>query len=283
MTAVRIVEYTDPSCPFGYNSEPLRQRMKWLYGDALEWELRMVGLSDDVAEMEAKGFTPELLAGFEADFAREHGMPAAGKPRPRLSTSMDACRAIVAARLHGEPGQDRLLARWLRIRYFGDLQPMDDPETIAGAARDAGIDPEALAGWVAREDVEQALWDDLAAARNPAPAAHALDHKLGGPPEERRYTCPSFEISRDGTLLSIPGFWPFAPYEVALANLAPEVARRADPESAEEVLRWADEPLATVEVAVLRGISRDEARAELEAVGTERKAGSDDGYWTLKA
>ena len=31
-------------------------------------------------------------------------------------------------------------------------------------------------------------------ARSPSPAARALDHKLGGPPEQRRYTAPSYEI-----------------------------------------------------------------------------------------
>ena len=48
------------------------------------------------------------------------------------------------------------------------------------------------------DDVEAALQADIAAARDPLPAARALDHKLGGPREERRYTAPSYEIARAG-------------------------------------------------------------------------------------
>ncbi len=40
-------------------------------------------------------------------------------------------------------------------------------------------------------------------------------------------------------------------YETAVANLAPELARRPRPANAEEVLAWAGEPLATAEVALV--------------------------------
>jgi hypothetical protein len=33
MAAVRIVEYTDPACPWAYSAEPGRRRLDWLYGD----------------------------------------------------------------------------------------------------------------------------------------------------------------------------------------------------------------------------------------------------------
>ena len=36
-----------------------------------------------------------------------------------------------------------------------------------------------------------------------------------------------------------------------MANLAPELTRRAKPESVEELLAWATEPLATVEVIAI--------------------------------
>ena len=35
------------------------------------------------------------------------------------------------------------------------------------------------------------------AARSPSPASRAQDYKLGGPDEERRYTCPSYELLRN--------------------------------------------------------------------------------------
>ena len=97
-------------------------------------------------------------------------------------------------------------------------------------------------------EVERALRADMRASRSPSPASRAQDYKLGGPPEERRYTCPSYEIERTAPpheawhtadRVDLPGFRPVEAYEAALANLAPELTRRADPESVEAVLAWA--------------------------------------------
>jgi hypothetical protein len=47
-------------------------------------------------------------------------------------------------------------------------------------------------------------------ARDPKPAARILDPKPAGPEGERRYTCPSDEISRGDVQLTAPGFQPFS-------------------------------------------------------------------------
>jgi hypothetical protein len=80
--------------------------------------------------------------------------------------------------------------------------------------------------------------------------------------------------------IAVPGFQPFAAYDVITANLVPGENRRPPPQSVEDVLRWADEPLATQEVAVVCDIPFDEARAELGRVAIERHVGSD-GLWSL--
>jgi hypothetical protein len=43
--AVGITEYTDPGCPWAYSAEPHRLRLRWLYGDELDWRRRMVVLA----------------------------------------------------------------------------------------------------------------------------------------------------------------------------------------------------------------------------------------------
>ena len=65
------------------------------------------------------------------------------------------------------------------------------------------------------------------------------------------------------------------------ANLLPDAARRDDPESVEEVLAWADEPLATAEVAAVCDISLTEARERLARVAHEQPLGAD-GLWSLE-
>jgi predicted DsbA family dithiol-disulfide isomerase len=277
---VCITEFTDPGCPWAYSAEPFRRRLTWLYGDALEWRVRMVGLSASPADYLDRGFTPDVQARALAQIARDHGMPIDTSVRPRMAATLPACRAVVAARLH-TPEHTRRLLRRLRVRTFaGEL--LDEPQTIAGAARDAGLDPGDLERWSAGDDVAAALDEDMAAAREPLAAARVLDHKLANWSGGRRYTCPSYEIVRpsDGVRLSVPGFQPFAVYDVVTANLVPGLDRRGAPESVEEVLAWTGTPLATKEVAVVCDIPFTDARERLGRVAEEQHVGFD-GFWTL--
>jgi predicted DsbA family dithiol-disulfide isomerase len=280
MADVCITEYTDPGCPWAYSAEPFRRRLNWLYGERLEWRVRVVGLAESPEEYVERGFTPERQSQAFGSIAREHGMPIDTTQRPRMAATVPACRAVVAARLHA-PEHERRLLRRLRVRHFsGEL--LDDPQTIAAAVRDAGLDPAELEVWTREEAVETALREDMAAAREPLAAARVLDHKLANWSGGRRYTCPSYEIVRvsDGVRIAVPGFQPWAVYDVVTANLVPGVDRREPPDSVEQVLEWTGTPLATKEVAVVCDIGFAEARERLGRVASERHVGAD-GFWTL--
>lgn len=280
MADLEITEYTDAACPWAWSAEPHRLRLQWLYGDALEIRTRMVGLSASAEDYTSKGFTPERLAAAMAQIAADHGMPIDTAVRDRMFATLPACRAVVAVRVH-QPESAGAVLRRLRVRHFAGDQ-LDEPSTVAGAAREAGVDPDALTTWITEDEVERVLQADLAEARDPRPEALALDHKLAGWEGGRRYTCPSYEFRRteDDARLSTPGFQPLLAYEVAVANLLPHAERREDPSSVEEALAWAGEPLASQEVAVLCSISRDAARQQLSRVAEEQPLGSD-GLWTL--
>jgi predicted DsbA family dithiol-disulfide isomerase len=279
MADVCITEYTDPGCPWAYSAEPFRRRLSWLYGNRLEWRVRMVGLAESPDDYVDRGFTTERQSRAFAMIAREHGMPIDTSVRPRVAATVPACRAVVAARLHA-PDKMRRLLRRLRVRHFsGEL--LDDPETVAAAARDAAIDPADLDRWMTGDDVEAALREDMVAARHPIAAAKVLDSKLANWSGGRRYTCPSYEIVRaeDGVRIAVPGFQPFAVYDVVTANLVPGVDRREAPESVEEVLDWTGTPLATKEVAVVCDIDFAQARERLGRVAEEQHVGAD-GFWS---
>ena len=277
---VCVTEFTDPGCPWAWSAEPFRRRLQWLYADKLDWSRRMVVLSDDPRDYEEKGLTPETMAAGAAKIARDHGMPIDTSVRPRLHATAPACRAVVAARVHAPEAEDPLL-RAFRVRNFSG-QLLDEPETLEGAANDAGLDPDQLRGWMRDRAVEDALDEDRAAAREPIAAARVLDQKLANWSGGRRYTCPSYEIIRrsDGVRIAVPGFQPFAAYDVVLANLVPGTERRDPPSSVREVLEWAGEPLASREVAVVCDIEHEVAREELGRVATEHHVGFD-GLWTL--
>ena len=280
MADVCITEYTDPGCPWAYSAEPFRRRLAWLYGDQLEWRIRLVGLSSSPEEYESRGFTPEYFADAIRKIAADHEMPFDTRVRPRMAATMPACRAVVGARLHA-PDKERLLLRRLRLRFFsGGL--LDDPELIDAAARDAGLDPGNLRSWCEDPEVAKALRDDVAVARAPIPAARVLDHKLANWSGGVRYTCPSYEVTRlsDGVKIAVPGFQPFAVYDVITANLVPGLERRPAPETVEEVLEWTGTPLASKEVAVVCDIHLREARERLGRVAVEEHVGAD-GFWTL--
>jgi 2-hydroxychromene-2-carboxylate isomerase len=264
---VTIELFTDPACPFAFSAEPVRQRLRWHYGDQPNWVTRMIVLTREPGE--AKKLS-EGAPGLQA----RYGMPIDPAPYPRPASSEPACLAFVAVRLFA-PERAGVFLRRLRVRVM-QRGLIDDPGLIAAAAADAGLDPAQLLAWRATEAARSALEADTAAARNPSPAAQALPHKLGGPAQERRYTAPSYLI--DG--FSIPGFNPVEVYETAIANRAPQLVRRAHPDTAAELLAWAGEPLATAEVALVMQAGIAKVRQELERTAVWSPAGAD-GYWTL--
>jgi predicted DsbA family dithiol-disulfide isomerase len=277
--AVCITEFTDPACPFAYSAEPIRARLRWLYGEHIDFDARMVVLSQSPQEYLDKGFTPDKQSASFKRLAREHGMPIDTRERPRMTATLPACRAVVAAGVHSDRAW--FLLRALRVRHFsGEL--LDEPETIAAAARDAGIDPRELNGWLEDEQVDRRLREDMALAREPLPAARVLDEKLANWSGGQRYTCPSYEIVRrsDGVRIAIPGFQPFAAYDVVTANLVPDTPRREPPEDVSEVLDWALVPIATKEVAAVMDIELLEARERLVRAGAVEHAVGTDGFWT---
>jgi predicted DsbA family dithiol-disulfide isomerase len=282
MASILIRHYTDPGCPFAFSAERQRLRLLWLYGDQIEWRLHMVVLSETAPE----GFTPERLSEGYRRLALRYGMPIDWSERVRVAPSVHACRAVVATRLRWPDREAAILRRLRVLNFAGEL--LDDSDTLEHAAEQAGLPVDELADWAAAPEVEAALREDMAAARSPSPASRAQDYKLGGPDEERRYTCPSYELFRDGPppadwqtaqRVDLPGFRPVEAYETAIANLAPELTRRPDPESAAEVLEWAGVPLATAEVAAVGDADIADVRPQLARSARFEPVGSD-GYWS---
>jgi 2-hydroxychromene-2-carboxylate isomerase len=270
---LELTHFTDPACPFAFSAEPVRMRLRWHYGDQLVWRTRMIVLTLEPGEA-------ERLAEGAPNLQRSYEMPIDPVPYARTASSEPACRAVVAARVHA-PGTEERLLRRLRVRVM-QRGLLDDPGLIAAAAHDAGLDSAELDEWCRRDDVEAELQADIEAARNPHPAARALDHKLGGPRSRRRYTAPSYELTRhDGVQAVVPGFNPVEAYEVAIATLAPELVRQPKPKHVADVLAWAGEPLATAEVALIAQLDPRDARAALSRVATPVAAGAD-FYWTLR-
>src|SRR5215217_6839110 len=152
---VHAREFTDPACPFAFSAEPAIWRLQWLYGHGLEWEKRMVVLSESPQDYDRRGFTVERQAEALEMLQAQYGMPIDSGLRPRMTATVHACRAVVATRLHAPEREWRIL-RALRVRHMtGEM--IDEQSTIDAAAHDAGIDPCDLRRWLDEPATEQAL------------------------------------------------------------------------------------------------------------------------------
>lgn len=276
---VRITVFTDPSCPFGFSAAPDLLALRWLYGEQIEWQTRLVVLSDERREVSALGITPEQLEANEKSLASEYGMPITASLRTFLVAAKLADLAIKGVQLNRPELGERFL-RALQVAWHSDRREIDDEETIFAVAEELGIEREDLDRWRNQPATLSALESDVSAARDPMIAARGpLDHKLAGPDEERRYTCPSLEIasiaSPDRTLVA-PGFQNHNAYDLMVANTEPSIIRREYAKDPLEVLRFADWPLAAVEVGRVMGVDREAATHALVKAG----AFNDRGYWS---
>jgi predicted DsbA family dithiol-disulfide isomerase len=275
---VEVTIYTDPGCPFGFNAQRQEAQLLWHYGEGLDISRRMIVLSER-SSFEELGLSREMIAGNARRLSSLYAMPMLTEPRDRMAATIQACRAYVGARIN-DPQRADLLLRALRRRAFSHGQPLDELDTIHAAGSDAGIAPDSIDAWLGDEEVEQALRDDMAATRAPLPEALALAHRLSRSNGGLRYSTASAVFEHGDRRVVMAGFQPFAVYEVAVANVAPELERRPSPGSVEEVLSWAPYPLATAEVAELMGLGLDEARDQLRAAGAELDGAAEDGYWS---
>jgi len=50
VSVLDIELFTDPACPFAFSAEPVRQRLRWHYGDQLRWMSRMIVLTREPGE-----------------------------------------------------------------------------------------------------------------------------------------------------------------------------------------------------------------------------------------
>ena len=282
MTAppIHIDIYGDPACPWDFSAEGARLRLRWRYGDAIVWEHRMVGLSSTPDEYARRGVNLTDLARGRAAIRDRFGMPIDTTPATRFAVTVVACRAVVGVRRRA-PGAVDAFLRALRVAAMSTPAEVDDPETIAGAATIAGLDPDVVVAWAAEPGTDQELARDMADARTPSPAALALRERLATTLDGTwRYTCPSYRIARGPTVLDAPGFQPVRVYEVLIANLAPGLILRPNPRDAAEVLAWAPYPLATAEIAVIMESDADTVRRQLVSAGARARPMANDAYWS---
>jgi predicted DsbA family dithiol-disulfide isomerase len=284
--------YSDPACPWAYSESPALRVIEWRYGNQLDWRLVLVGLTEEASQYERRGYTPVRGALGQANFRRRYGMPFSPAPKPRLSATSRACRAVVAARM-AEPGSEWRAFRAIQLHNFNSPMLLDDDKDLAYALRHVpGIDAEEIVARIDAPDVVEAYRADREETRTAAGSAAELQGKTATTDGPVRFTAPSVVFERDGLRLVAGGFQPVEAYDVLVANLDPTVHRGPPPENPAPLLAWFQDGVTTQEVAALltHGNDRpDRAAAEvalLELVGegaAVRDPLGDDALWRSAA
>lgn len=267
MPGVTATHFTDPACPWAYSARPAHARLRWRFGDQIEWRLVLIGLSESAEAYEARGYTPDRLVDAQHRFSKRFGMPYSFERKPRMSATARACRAIVVAR-ELDPSLGEAALRALQLLQFTTPMLLDDDGDLRAALGSVpGLDADAIVDRIDDEDIVALYESDRARARSAEGSpTHAQDRysTSDGPV---RYTAPSviFEHA-NGSSLEVGGFQPFEAYDTAVANLDPALERRAAPGDLREALTEFPEGLTTAEAAsVMRPSDLVDADAEATA------------------
>jgi len=291
--AITATHFTDPACPWAYSFRPAYARLRWRFGDQIDWRLTLIGLSETAEAYERRGYTPDRQLDSQHRFSERFGMPFGFLRKPRMAGTSRACRAIVAAR-EVDPKLGEAALRALQLLQFTTDRLLDDDDDLrAVLATVPGLDAEAIVASIDDPAIVELYEADRARTRSAEGSpTHVQDrHSTSDGPV--RYTAPSVIFEQDGRSFEVGGFQPFEAYDTALANLDPTLTRRPAPESVTEALAEFPEGLTTAELAsVMRPSDLVDADleataaelAELEATGSVAKepAGAD-AIWRVPA
>ena len=265
VAAITAIHFTDPACPWAYSARPAHARLRWRFGDQLEWRLVLIGLSESAEAYEARGYTPDRLVDAQHRFSTRFGMPYSFELKPRMAGTARACRAIVAAR-DLDPALGDAALRALQLMQFTTPRLLDDDDHLRAALSDVpGLDADAVVASIDDPGVVAAYQADRALARSAEGSPTHAQDRFSTSDGPVRYTAPSliFEDEHGGRL-EVGGFQPFEAYDTALANLAVELERRPAPGDVLEALLEFPDGLTTAELASVMRPS-DLVDADLEA------------------
>jgi predicted DsbA family dithiol-disulfide isomerase len=235
---IQATLYSDPACPWAYSECPAIRVIEWRYRDQLRWELVVIGLTEDASQYINRGYTPLGGALGQLSFRNRYGMPFSGEPKPRISATARACRAIVAARM-ANPGSEWGVYRALQVANFTTpLVLEDDEELRAALAEVSGVDADGVIAALDSAEVTDAYESDRRRTRSAAGSAAELQGKTATTDGPVRFTAPSIEFRSNGTTLVAGGFQPVEAYDVLIANLDPTLERQPPPDNPASLLEF---------------------------------------------
>ena len=191
LPGITAIHFTDPACPWAYSARPAHARLRWRFGDQIDWQLVLIGLSESAEAYEARGYTPDRLLDTQNRFSARFGMPYSFELKPRMSGTSRACRAIVAAR-ELDPALGEAALRALQLMHFTSAGLLDDDDSLRGALSGMpGLDADAVVSRIDDPDVVAAYEADRAHARSAEGSPTHAQDRFSTSDGPVRYTAPS--------------------------------------------------------------------------------------------
>jgi 2-hydroxychromene-2-carboxylate isomerase len=267
MQPITVRHFTDPGCPWAYSAWPALTALGWRYGEELRWQHVLIGLTEKREQYLRRGYTPAMASRTRLRFA-EYGMPFGHVVKGRVAATSRACRAVVAARQQ-DPALELPALRALHwLQFTTDAVLDDDAALEAALAGVPGLDAAAAVAALDGPQVREAYEADRALARTAQGTPAEAQGKTAQTDGPVRFTAPSL-VFEDGERTLVAGGWQtLEAYDVCIANLRPDLPRRAAPASPLELLLETPYPLSTAEVAetLRRGNDSRDVDAAREAL-----------------
>jgi protein-disulfide isomerase-like protein with CxxC motif len=259
---LHVTHFSDPGCPWAWSASPAIAALQWRYGDQLDWRHVMIGLTENGAVYEARGYTPGKQARGYRTF-RERGMPFATEPRERIHGTWPMCRVVVATR-RLSPEREFAVFRALQLAQFTGTGFLEDLQALREAiAWVPGIDADAIMAAANDPETERLFEQDRDEARTAEGGPTEFQGKSANTDGRVRYTAPSLKFDNGTTTLEAGGFQSFEAYDVLIANLDTSLERREPAEDAAEILPEFPDGLTTAEVAQI--MAQDKYAPDLDA------------------
>ena len=249
MTNVAVVEYTDPWCSWAWGTEPKLRRLRWRYGDRLDWRTVVGDLVAD-RRLDRPDFDAERAAPKTAEYwSKVHahtGQPWPVHLRWTPTLSEHACRAVKAAEQQNDAIAAALL-RAIRESCFVHAEPADSVERVfALAATVPGIDLDRLQTDFGSDVVAKAFAADREETRRPNEYVRTLRETHEGKGNAKpdgdgwRYVFPTILFRGPGGEHTVPGWQPWDAYVDAMEAAVPgsTSAPRPDPSPEEAFAKW---------------------------------------------
>jgi protein-disulfide isomerase-like protein with CxxC motif len=249
---ITVLHFTDPGCPWAYSARPAHARLRWRFGDQLDWRLVLIGLSESAEQYRARGYTPERAARGQRVFRQRFGMPFALAVKPRVAGTSRACRAIIAAR-ELDPSLGEAALRALQLLQFTTAGVLDEDEDLRRAlATVPELDADAVVSRIDAPAIVAAYEADRTLARSAEGSPTHAQERSSTSDGPVRYTAPSLVFEHaDGRRIEAGGFQPFEAYDLVLANLDPTLDRRPPPDDPLPLLEAFPDGLTTAEIAAV--------------------------------